>query len=185
MTTWTQESFSTFGSWKKAQDYKLLFEGYFFIKEGSLHDVLEDRVGGNCDEVVALEGGLPRALPVIVGTTTVDMTMIFPFKGVGEVNLRHKYGKIFCQKHIYEEDLQGNRQFEFELSYKYLTPMHTWTLFFLRNYYVLLRLKSWVCCCMYDEIKAMTHTLAPVQQFTQLKEETSLQGQIEELPKKI
>ena len=33
----------------------------------------------------------------------------------------------------------------------------------------------------YDEIKKMMHTLAPVQQFTQLKEGKSLQGKIKEL----
>lgn len=69
---------------------------------------------------------------VTIEIAKVDLTMILLLKGAGEMDNFNL---------IYEEYLWGNGKFEFELGYKYLTLLHNWTLYFLRNCYVLLCLK--------------------------------------------
>jgi len=85
-----------------------------------------------------------------IGRATIDLRGNFLLKGVGEMHLRCKYGRIYCKIDIYEEDLRGNWQFEFEISYKYHTPVHIWKLLFFRVVHVFLHLKMRVCCCMYS-----------------------------------
>jgi len=70
---------------------------------------------------------------MIVGAATVDLTVIFPLKGLGEVHLWSVSMEICHQIHIYEEDPKVLPTFEFEISYKYDLSLYIWTLFILMN----------------------------------------------------